>query len=231
MSIPTLLFSLALVLQAPLALAQRAQQSTYQFTGNYYTISYELVEGLQIVRLNGNILSSLVEDLRGFNRVKELIREGIDVRLELHSGGGFQAIVDTLFTRIKEACYDAKYERVGGAGPRGTGVQRRFVGWENKKCTITSLVESDAYCASACIPLFMVGDIRQAGRTAAFGFHQGSVIPGALMIPFMAEGDLKKRGVNEEWLQARQEMFQSLEFTWLFPHEMLGSDIVTDEII
>jgi ATP-dependent protease ClpP protease subunit len=180
--------------------------ANYQFRGVNYTLSYTETTDEQIISLRGQILSGIVEDLTGLNEVRKMIKPGKDILLKLNSGGGFQVKFNQLSKAIKKACY-----------PRGE---------ESKQCEITTEVTS--MCASACIPLFMVGDTRQAGRYANFGFHQAAVVPGALRIPGMAQRDLRKNGVNDEWLKANDHLFASLQITWLRPGELNGSDIVTN---
>jgi hypothetical protein len=43
----------------------------------------------------------------------------------------------------------------------------------------------------------------------------------------MAQKDLKKKGVNADWLNENRQMFSSLHISFLSPSEMQGSDIVT----
>lgn len=183
-----------------------ASAADYQFSSKYHTISYSETRDQQVIFLRGNILSGIVDDLSGLKAVRKLIKPGKDIVLNLNSGGGFQVKFNQLSKSIKEACY-----------PNGP---------ESKRCEVTTRVTS--ICASACIPLFMVGDVREAGRYASFGFHQAAAIPGALKIPGMAQRDLRKNGVNEAWLEANSFMFDSLDMTWLRPENMQGSDIVTD---
>ena len=178
----------------------------YNFSGKNYSLTYKETQNEQIISLRGQILSGIVEDLTGLNDVKKMIKPGKDILLKLNSGGGFQVKFNQLSKAIKKACY-----------PNGE---------ESKQCEITT--EVTTMCASACIPLFMVGDIRQAGRYANFGFHQAAVIPGALRIPGMAQRDLRKNGVNDEWLKANAHLFATLQITWLRPGELNGSDIVTN---
>ena len=180
--------------------------ANYQFRGVNYTLSYTETTDEQIISLRGQILSGIVEDLTGLNEVRKMIKPGKDILLKLNSGGGFQIKFNQLSKAIKKACYPS--------------------GEESKQCEITTEVKT--MCASACIPLFMVGDIRQAARFASFGFHQAAVIPGALRIPGMAQRDLRNNGVNADWLKDNAQMFASLNMTWLRPEQMIGSDIVTN---
>lgn len=195
-----------LIIVGMLLLGSSSAFANYQFSGKNYSLSYRETSDEQIITLSGQILSGIVEDLTGLNQVRKMIKPGKNILLKLNSGGGFQVKFNQLSKAIKKACY-----------PNGE---------ESKQCQITTEVTS--MCASACIPLFMVGDIRQAGRYANFGFHQAAVVPGALRLPGMAQRDLRKNGVNDEWLKANAQLFAGLDITWLRPEELNGSDIVTN---
>lgn len=195
-----------LIIVGMLLLGSSSAFANYQFSGKNYSLSYRETSDEQIITLRGQILSGIVEDLTGLNQVRKMIKPGKNILLKLNSGGGFQVKFNQLSKAIKKACY-----------PNGE---------ETKQCQITTEVTS--MCASACIPLFMVGDIRQAGRYANFGFHQAAVVPGALKLPGLAQRDLRKNGVNDEWLKANAQLFAGLDITWLRPEELNGSDIVTN---
>jgi len=182
----------------------KAPASKYFFQGKDYFVTYELKKGLQEVQLHGSLLSGIVEDLEGFKEVQKLLRKNVDVRLIVNSPGGYQKLYTELAQSIKNAC-----------NSRDTG------------CEITTFVSSKSRCASACIPLFMVGDVRLASQYSSFGFHQSAVIPGALKIKGKAEKDLLKSGVDRVWLRMNSHMFQTLEVTYLNPTIMNGSNIVT----
>ncbi len=194
--------SLLLFLLFSFTLSALASDENYFYQGRHYNITYSLKASVQTIYLEGNILSDLVEDLRGFKHVGEILKPGINVELILQSGGGFQLEMDKLSQAIKKAC-DSK----------------------TTECRVTTRVFD--MCASACIPLFMVGDLREASSSAHFGFHQAAVAPGFLRIPGVAQGSLKEKGVNRDWLKENRQMFSSLQVTWLLPSEMQGSDIVT----
>lgn len=177
---------------------------SYSFMGKRYYISYENRGEVQEIRLEGTVFSSLVEDLTGFKKVQKLIRKGINIKLSLHSHGGFQVLYNDLSNAMKSAC---NY---------------------SNDCLITTYVSSASTCESACIPLFMAGDSRRAGRDATFGFHQATVIPGSFKIYGKAETDLYEAGVDKMWLDDHQRMFDSVQLTVLRPQDMEGSNIVTN---
>ncbi len=179
--------------------------TNYTFRGTHYQIGYQLRQGYQEVTLGGSVLSGVVENLEGVKEVRKLLRPGVDIRLVLNSGGGYIVQFNRLFRALKRNCDSA-----------------------TTNCRITAIVPSYNHCASACVPLFMVGDVRRAGRYARFGLHSASVVPGAVRIPRMAQQDLITKGVDADWLQANKRFFDSLELTWLAPHQLGGSNIVTE---
>lgn len=177
---------------------------SYNFTGKNYFISYEMKDDVQEIRLEGHVFSGLVEDLTGFKKVQKLLRKNVDVKLVLHSHGGFQKLYNDLSDSIKKACH---------SGQSG--------------CRITTYVSSSSTCESACIPLFMVGDSRRAGESATFGFHQATVVPGTFKIYGKAQKDLYLAGVDKGWLDENKSMFDSTVLTLLNPYKLEGSNIVT----
>lgn len=179
-------------------------QSSYSFSGKRYTISYEMKENIQEIRLDGTVFSSVVEDLTGFKKVQKLLRKGVDIKLILYSHGGLQSLYNDLSQSIRNAC-DSRYS----------------------SCRVTTYVSSASTCESACIPLFMVGDSRKAGRSATFGFHQATVIPGSFKIYGKAQNDLYEAGVDKYWLDKNSRMFDTVQLTVLNPEELDGSNIVT----
>lgn len=179
-------------------------ETDYRFQGKHYNISYKLENDLQTIRLHGEILSGIVENLRGFKRVAKLIRKDIPIKLVLHSGGGFLEEIKRLEKSIKRNCDS-----------------------ETSDCRVTTIVPGWAYCASACVHLFMVGDERIAGSGSRFGFHQGALIPGAIKIPGYCQRTLGNRGVSKDWLKENKGLFDSLEMSWLYPRQMDGSEIIT----
>ncbi len=195
-----LLFSLL----ASASYAQEDQETDFRFQGKRYSISFKLEENLQTVRLHGEILSGIVEDLSGFKKVIKLIRKDIPIKFVLMSGGGFLNAYKKLPEAMKRACNS-----------------------ETSNCRITTIVPTWAYCASACLNVFMVGDDRIAGKGSRFGFHQGAAMPGVLKIPGFAQKSLRGSGVNAEWLRANNHLFSSLDITFLYPRQLDGSDMVT----
>ncbi len=180
-------------------------QSNYSFRGRHYQIRYQLLQGYQEITLGGSILSGAVENLEGIKQVRKLLRPNVDIRLVLNSGGGYMVQFNRFFRALKRNCDSA-----------------------TSNCRITSVVPSYNHCASACVPFFMVGDVRRAGRFARFGLHSASVVPGAGRIPRMAQQDLISKGVDADWVNTNKRFFDSLEMSWLAPHQLTGSNIVTE---
>lgn len=179
-------------------------ETNYLYAGKHYTISYKLEENLQTIRMHGEILSTYVEDLTGFYRTIELIRKDIPIKLVLFSGGGFLANYEKLPKAMKKKCNS-----------------------DESNCRITTVVPTYAYCASACLNVFMVGDDRLAGKSSRFGFHQGAALPGVLKLKGFAERSLRKSGLDHDWLKAHPELFATLEITFLYPNQLEGSNMVT----
>lgn len=200
-------FAVLMCLLVSVSYAQEAQEeleTEFRFSGKHYTISYKLEANLQTIRMHGEILSTLIEDMSGFNRVLKLIRKDVPVKLVLFSGGGYLKSYERLPKALKRNCNS-----------------------EESGCRITTIVPGYAYCASACLNIFMIGDDRIAGKYSRFGFHQGAALPGVLKIPGFAQKTLRKSGVDSEWLANNKELFSSLEITWRYPNHLEGSNMVT----
>jgi hypothetical protein len=178
------------------------EKTIYKFEGDNYTISYEENDDKQTISLNGNLLSSLVDDHTGINYVRKNLTAGKDVIINLDSGGGFFMVFDKLRKSILKAC-----------DPQSN-------------CKITTVVARS--CESACIPFFMLGEDRIAHKNAVFGFHQAALIPGKFKLGGMAQMDLKRKGVDATWLKENSYLFDSLTITKLKPEELEGSNIVTE---
>lgn len=187
-----------------LSYAQEETEKDYRFAGKHYSISYKLEENLQTIRLHGEILSTIVEDLSGYRHVIHLIRQDIPIKFVIYSGGGFLKNFEKLTKTMKRNCNS-----------------------EESNCRITSVVPHYAYCASACLNAFMIGDDRISGKFSRFGFHQGAVLPGMIKLKGMAQRTLIKSGVNGNWLEANKELFDSLEISFLYPRQMEGSGMIT----
>ena len=82
-------FAVLLSLLVSVSYAQEELETDFRFSGKHYSISYSLEANLQTIRMSGEILSTLVEDMSGFNRVLKLIRKDVPVKLVLFSGGGY----------------------------------------------------------------------------------------------------------------------------------------------
>ena len=196
-------FLLLLLTFITFAHAQEVEKD-FRFSGKHYSISYKLEDNLQTVRLHGEILSGIVEDLSGFKHVASIIQKDIPVKFVLYSGGGYLEAIKRLLNSMKRNCDSSQSD-----------------------CKITTIIPGYAYCASACLNMFMIGDERIAGKYSRFGFHQGAMIPGALKIPGFAQKTLRTSGVNADWLKEHKELFSSLEISWMYPNQMDGSDMIT----
>jgi len=195
----TLLIGLLLL---PLAAFAQA----FQFKKNRYELTYNRVGHTQELRFKGSLIVAGGEKKSELYRVlEERVLEGLDTRIVLDLFGGDLAVVNRVFDILRSKCHD-----------RGT-----------QQCTITTQVEMFRYCASACIPLFMVGDRRMAAERSNWGFHQAAILGGYVMLPFMSEYVLRSKGVNAQWLRNNHELFSTLRISWFAPKELNGSGIVT----
>jgi hypothetical protein len=173
---------------------------------NYKQKRFELTYQQAKLKIKGSMIIGPNEKSKDLLNVLKTIPKGRDLLIELDMFGGDIALVNKIFDLLKGKCHDRGYQM----------------------CRITTRVEMFRTCASACIPLFMLGDHRMADRRADFGFHQAALIEGFLLIPFMSEHELLRRGVNPEWVIKNKEMFKTLRISWLRPHQMMGSNIVQE---
>ena len=195
------LFTLILLMFVGQALAQN-----FTFTQKRYSLSYTREADKQTLRVKGVIIISDGESQNALlNILKTRIESGLDLHIVLDMFGGDIAVVNKVYDVLKAKCHDRGY----------------------KSCDIKTEVEMFRHCASACIPLFMVGDKRVAAERTNWGFHQAALIEGFIMIPFMSEYVLRQKGVNAAWLKEKKSMFNTLKMTWLEPLEMQGSGIMT----
>lgn len=84
-----------------------------------------------------------------------------------------------------------------------------------KSCQITTIVNPEENCFSACLNLFMIGDIRLAGIESKFGFHAENH-PFFGILEEKTISDLLRGGVNPEWLKALADhgTFATRELTY-----------------
>lgn len=187
-------------------IAGRVFAQNFTFTQKRYSLNYTRTADKQTLRIKGAII---VADGESKNDLLSVLKTRIESNLDLHIAldmfGGDIAVVNKVYDILKTKCNDRGY----------------------KSCDITTEVEMFRHCASACIPLFMVGDKRVAAERTNWGFHQAALIEGFIMIPFMSEYVLREKGVNKTWLKKNKKMFSTLAMTWLQPLEMQGSGIIT----
>ncbi len=191
-------------------IAAQASAQNFTFTQKRYSLNYTREADKQTLRVKGVIIISDGESQSALlNILKTRIETGLDLQIVLDMFGGDIAVVNKVYDVLKAKCND-----------RGL-----------KSCDIKTEVEMFRHCASACIPLFMVGDERVAAERTNWGFHQAALIEGFIMIPFMSEYVLKQKGVNAAWLKKKKSMFARLKMTWLEPLEMQGSGIMTTIVL
>jgi hypothetical protein len=188
-------------------LAGQAFAHNFTFTQKRFSVAYTRSAQKQTLRMKGAIIISEGESQKNLLRVlDEHVEQGLDTHIVLDVFGGDIAVVNKVYDVLRGKCHDRGYA----------------------SCEITTEVEMFRYCASACVPLFMVGDVRRAAERSNWGFHQAALVEGFVMIPFMSEYVLRQKGVNAAWLKQKKSMFSTLEITWLQPLEMQGSGIMTE---
>jgi|GEM_PF-6023951 Predicted periplasmic protein len=166
----------------------------------------------QVIRIHGNIvvtpwsLKTALKVLKNIDPRKEII-------LDLSGyGGGYLFNAEEIVPSIKSVC-ESKRNR---NDPR-------------QSCNVTTWVDSSAACSSSCIIPYMAGKKRVACDQSEFGFHSVALL-GFKMSSDHGVSMLLQSGVFKSWIMRNIKMFQTLDVTFLRPHQMVGSNIVTDLI-
>lgn len=103
--------------------------------------------------------------------------------------------------------------------------------------TLTTRVHNGDECDSSCVPLFALGDKRQAGEVSAFMFHGVSItaisnIPHPASTQEMLDLIRKASGLNGAWLQSliNAKIFAVPSMYWLSGKELVDqkSGLVTE---
>ena len=172
-----------------------------------YELTYSLADSShQVLKIKGSLLVSSGENEQTLlSFLNKKLKPRINTHVILHMFGGDLALVNKAYKIIKSKCHSERYSF----------------------CNIKTEVEMFRHCASACIPLFMVGDTRIAAERTNWGFHQAATLGGYLKIPFMAEYVLKSKGVNPNWIKKNKKMFSTLKMTWIQTEGLRGSNILT----
>lgn len=171
----------------------------FSLTQTRYKIIYTQSGNTQKMSIKGSLIVSPGESQNSLlNAIRDRLEFGMDLKLVLDVFGGDLAFVNKIYDALKA-----------------------------KNSRIITEVEMFRTCASACIPLFMVGDERVSAERSNWGFHQAATLGGYVMIPFMSEYVLRTKGVNTAWLKKHKKMFQTLKITWLEALELNGSGIIT----
>lgn len=185
--------------------AQSYRPESFRLKQSRYELTVQRHAQTQTLKIKGTVIIASGEKLQTLLSAVDRLEPGRDTKVVLDMFGGDLAVVNKVYQKIKAKCHD-----------RG-----------HSSCVITTEVEMFRYCASACIPLFMVGDVRRAAERSNWGFHQAALVEGFIMIPFMAEFELRRKGVNSQWLKHNKAMFNTLKISWRNPQELNGSGIVT----
>lgn len=179
----------------------------YRFTQERFKLTFIQNDSVhQTLKIQGSLIISKGEHEEELLKVLSAkLKSGLNTHIILDLFGGDIALVNKVYSIIQRTCHSNRYS----------------------SCEITTEIEMFRHCASACIPLFMVGDKRIAAERSKWGFHQAALIEGFLKIPFMAEYVLRSKGVNSAWLKRNKQIFKSLKMSWLKPYELNGSSIIT----
>lgn len=124
----------------------------------------------------------------------------------MNSGGGFAETVSTFADGLKSTCNSSL----------------------DTSCMIETYVLPSAECDSACLALFMIGDIRNASQSALFGFHNAAYDMRVIKIPAARKHINQyyhKYGFSEEWLEKNKALFQSLKVTYWTSEQLKESGI------
>lgn len=168
--------------------------STAAGSSSDYRIYYRAYDKVQVVNFSGEM-----EPLSSEKDLVELeshLQPNKDILLSIGTSyGGYNKLYTRLINDLRGAC------------PKGS-------------CTIYSY--SEAECASACIELYMNGDLRILGPKASFGFHQQYVGLGRMiMIKIQSKQKFANLyvglGADPEWVQEHLDELTSDEknATWV----------------
>lgn len=116
----------------------------------------------------------------------------------------------------------------------------RIIKWLKAKradgIRLTTVVPNGAICASMCVPIFMQGEVRQAGPAASFMFHSVHFMLGVRVNMSWKNEDIFRTfieaGMKSEWLERNKTagVFDSPQFTWYSGGELMqeNSGVVTE---
>lgn len=143
------------------------------------------------------------------------IPDNTDFTITLNSPGGSTTTAEGIEALLERKCPSRKF----------------LYNWQNKKkCQITTRVENDGLCASACVLFYMLGRKREASIDARFGFHTLFVKDnnGITIYPEKMLEYLSYFKVNPQWLHERYEegVFHSTQMSFYTPDMLTGSNVV-----
>lgn len=157
--------------------------------------------------LNGNVAREKgYETLENFLKSLDQIPSTANLTLNLNSGGGYMNWYSKMSHALRNRC----------AYPLS--------------CMNKTHLRSGAKCASACVQLFMAGDIRTAEPDTKFGFHARSYVKkGEKQLVDGMQGSLISWGIRSDWVKALEErgVFKTFESTDLSPDQLEGAGILT----
>ncbi len=166
--------------------------------------------GHQKITLEGSILTSW-EDRLAVLRLLDEVVPGKNITFALRSRGGFVPNFTKLINGLNSLCTD------------------------KSGCVITTLIPWQGLCGSACIDLFLMGDIRVMEPLSGLGFHRMFILsPSVYRSTVKTEiRRLQKRGVSEEWLEINKHIFADScqeDLCWITPAEALNGNFATEII-
>jgi len=126
------------------------------------------------------------------------------------SGGGYERAFVDFGNALRDVCHSNKRKAVN--------------------CKVTTLLEGS--CGSACVILYLYGDIRMAAQYSNFGFHRKWLGHPNLVINSAQDTAEKyiKLGANRDWLERNLNIFSDdqVNGTFVRSPDLIDSGIVQE---
>lgn len=179
--------------------------ATTQWQTNYNWVTYQFNEKLnrQEIRLDGN-LPMKAGSLFAFHSAIAKVKPGVPVILFLNSGGGSNGVFKWAIDDLRQAAAGAQ---------------------------IITYVDGSSRCSSACVGIYMAGDIRKASPTAKFGFHAArDAVSNELLAEDISAETVREWNVSEPFVETLRAkgVFRTREMTFLTGAELLKIGLVNE---
>ena len=184
-------------------LPQKASAQTKLIrVGNRLLVAVVQFPKFQSVRISGVV--NIGDEAKISEALSGLI-PGKNIRIWVGNfGGGWMPTVNGMRAKLEQTC------RV------------------EKGCRIHSYVQEGRECTSACIVLFMTGQVRTSGLTSVFGFHSAYVkLPFKVKIPGYGKNAYAGAGVSTQWLATNSGIMSGDDVTYIHGEDLKDSNIVT----